>query len=108
MIQVGALFKLLEQPPEYLPIDAPESFARSGYKEVILRGFDVRLEMAGRIYELSSNDSPGNDGLPSRGLALVRQVVALEPAISLDQKILLANAGDAVAISWRVLGKKVV
>jgi hypothetical protein len=63
--------------------------------------------MAGRIYELSSNDAPGNDGLPSRGLALVRQVVPLAPAISLDQQIFLAKAGGAVAISWRLSGKKI-
>jgi hypothetical protein len=103
MIQVGALFRLLEQPPRYLPIGAPESFARAGYKEVILRGFDVWLEIAGKIYELSSNKAPGEDGL-----AFVRQVVPLVPGISLDQQILLAKAGGAVAISWRVLGKKVV
>src|SRR5262249_48593020 len=102
MIQVGALFKLLAQPPGYLPIDAPELFAGAGYKEVIVRGFDVWLEIAGRKYELSNNNPPVNDEL-----AFVRQVVPLAPAISLDQQILLANAGDAVAISWRVLGKKV-
>jgi hypothetical protein len=106
MIQIGALFKLLEQPPRYLPIGAPASFARPGYREVTLRGFDVRLEIGSRIYELSSN-APVNDGLRSRGLAFARQVVPLAPAMSLEQQILLHNAGDAVAISWRLLGKKI-
>jgi hypothetical protein len=53
MIQIGALFKLLEQPPQYLPIGAPASFGRPSYRELILRGFDVRLEIGGWIYELS-------------------------------------------------------
>jgi hypothetical protein len=75
MIQIGALFKLLEQPPQYLPIGAPASFGRQSYRELILRGFDVRLEIGGRIYELSSSNAPGNDGLRSRGLAFARHVV---------------------------------
>jgi hypothetical protein len=107
MIQIGALFKLLEQRPRYLPIGAPASLARAGYREVILRGFDVRLEIGGRICELSSTSAPGNSGLRSRGLGFARQIVPLAPAMSLDQQILLANAGDAVAISWRLSGEKI-
>jgi hypothetical protein len=114
MIQIGTLFKLLEQPPRYLP-GAAASFARPGYREITLRGFDVRLEIDGRIYELSSSNAPGNDGFRSRGLAFARQVVPLAPAMSLElapamsleQQILLPNAGDAVAISWRLVGKKI-
>jgi len=107
MIQIGAPFKLLEQPRRYLPIGAPSSFASRGYREVTLLGFDVRLEIGGRTYELSSSNAPGKDGLRSRGLAFARRVVPLAPAMSLDQRVLLANADDAVAISWRLLGKKI-
>jgi len=107
MIEVGALFKLLEQRPRYLPIGAPASFTHPGYREITLRGFDVRLEIHGRIYQVSSSNASGNDGLRSRGLAFSRQILPLAPAMSLDQQILLANAGDAVAISWRLLGKKI-
>jgi len=106
MIQIGALFKLLEQPARYLPIGAPASFARPGYRELTLRSFDVQLEIGGRICELSSSNAPGNDGLRSRGLAFARQVMPLAPAMSLEQQILLPNAGDAVAISWRLVEKK--
>jgi hypothetical protein len=31
----------------------------------------------------------------------------LAPTMSLEQQILLPNAGDAVAISWRLIGKKI-
>lgn len=107
MIQIGALFKLLEQPQRYLAIGAPASFAPRSYRELTLRGFDVRLEIGGRTYELSSSNAPGNDGLRSRGLAFGRQVVPLAPAMSLEQQILLPHAGNAVAISWRLVGKKI-
>jgi hypothetical protein len=106
MIQIGALFKLPEQPPRYLAIAAPASFARPGYRELTLRGFDVQLELGGRLYELSSSNAPGNDGLRSGGLGFARQVVPLLPAVSLEQQILMPHAGDAVAISWRLVGRK--
>ena len=107
MIQVGALFKLLEQPPRYLPIGAPASFARPGHKQITLSDFDIRLEIDGRIYELSSDNAPDNHSLRSRGLGFARQVVTLAPGMSLEQQILLPNAGDAVVISWRLFGKKI-
>lgn len=102
MIQIGARFKLLEQSHAYLSFGAPASFARRGYKEITLQGFDVRLEIGGRTYELSTSNAPGNDGLRSRGLAFVRQVVPLARGMSLEQQILLPNAGEAVVISWRL------
>src|SRR4029077_16680191 len=88
-------------------IGAPSSFASRGYREVTLRGFDVRLETGGRTYELSSSNGPGKDGFRSRGLAFARRIMPLAPATSLDKRVLLANTGDAVAISWRLLGKKI-
>ena len=107
MIKIGALFKLMEQLPAYLPLGAPASFACPSYKEVTLRGFDIRLKIGGRIYELSTRHMPSNDGLRLRGLAFARQVVPLAPGMSLEQQILLPNSGDAVATSWRLLGEKI-
>ena len=107
MIKIGALFKLMEQLPAYLPLGAPASFACPSYKEVTLRGFDVRVEIGGRIYELSTRHTPSNDGLRLRGLAFARRVVPLAPGMSLEQQILLPNGGDAVATSWRLLGEKI-
>jgi hypothetical protein len=83
MIQIGVGFKLLEQSHAYVSLGAPTSFARRGYKEITLRGFDVRLKEGGRRYELSTGNAPGNDGLRSCGLAFVRQVVPLARGMSL-------------------------
>jgi hypothetical protein len=67
MIQIGVRFKLLEQSHGYLSLGAPASFARRGYKEITLRGVDVRLETGGRIYELSTSYAPSK-----RWVALAR------------------------------------
>jgi len=107
MIQIGVPFQLLEHPRQYLRIGAPASCASPGYRELTLRGFDVRFEIGGRIYEASSSNASGNDGLRPRGFAFARRVMPLAPAMALDQKILFAKTGDAVAISWRLLGKRI-
>jgi len=107
MIQIGARFKLRERSHAYLSFGAPSPFGRRVHKEITLQGFDVRLEIGGRIYELPTRNAPGDDGLRSRGLAFVRQIVPLTRTMSLEQQILLPNAGDAVAVSWRLLGEKI-
>ena len=120
MMKINALFKLLEPAPAYLPADSPVSFAHPTYRELTLRGFDVRLDTGGKIYELSTSNAPDDDGFRSRGLAFARQVVPLAPDspedesvsprrsdMSVEQQIVLPNAGDAVAISWRLLGERI-
>jgi hypothetical protein len=107
MIKIEVPFKLVEALPTYLAASSLSSFARHGHRQIILCGFDVRLETGGKTYELSTGNAPDNHGLHSRGLGFARQVVALAPGMSLEQQILLPNAGDAVAISWRLFGKKI-
>jgi hypothetical protein len=107
MIKIDALLKLLEPLPGYLSAGSPAPVGCSPYKELTLRGFDVRLETGGRTYELSTTNAPNGDGFRSRGLAFARTVVPLAPGMSLEQQIVLPNAGDAVGISWRLLGNKI-
>jgi len=99
---MGALFKLLEQPAGYFAYWCSASFARPVYRNLLFVALDVRLEIGGRIYELSSSNAPGNDGLRSRGLAFAPAGHSARAAMSLEQQILLPNAGGAVAISWRL------
>jgi hypothetical protein len=108
MIKIEVPFKLVEALPTYLAASSLPSFARPGHRQITLSGFDVRLETGGKTYELSTGNAPDNHGFHSRGLGFARQVVALAPGMSLEQQILLPNAGDAVAISWRLFGKKIV
>ena len=107
MIKIDARFKLLEPLPTYLLACSPSPVARSPYRELTLRGFDVRLERGGRTHELSTTNALNGDGFHSRGLAFARRVVPLTSDMSLEQQIVLPNAGDAVGISWRLLGNRI-
>src|SRR6188472_2132863 len=107
MIKIDARFKLLEPLPTYLLACSPSPVARPPYRELTLRGFDVRLERGGRTLELSTTNGPNGDGFHSRGLAFARRVVPLASDMSLEQQIVLPNVGDAVGISWRLLGNRI-
>jgi hypothetical protein len=107
VIKIGAQFKLLEPLSSYLSAGSPAPDACPTYKELTLRGFDVRLERGGRTYELSTTDALDGDGFHSRGLAFARRVLPLAPGMLLEQHIVLPNAGDTVGISWRLLGDKI-
>jgi hypothetical protein len=107
MIKIDALLKLREPLPAYLLGGSPTPVACPPYKELTLRGVDVRLETGGRTYKLSTTTAPHGDGFRSRGLAFARRVVPLAPGMSLEQQMVLPNAGDAVGVSWRLLGNKI-
>jgi len=107
MIKIDARFKLLEPLPTYLLAGSPSPVARPPYRELTLRGFDVRLERGGRTHELSTTNDPNGDDFHSGGLAFARRVVPLASDMSLEQQIVLPNAGDAVGISWRLLGNRI-
>ena len=107
MIKIDALLKLLEALPASLLAGPPAPAACRLYKELMLRGFDVRLEIGGRTYQLSTTEAPDGDGFRSRGLAFARRMVPLATGMWLEQQIVLPNAGDAVGISWRLLGNKI-
>src|SRR4029077_11141225 len=107
MIKIDARFKLLEPLPTYLLAGSPSPVARPPYRELTLRGFDVRLERGGRTHALPTTNGPNGDYFPSGGLAFARRVVPLASDMSLEQQIVLPNAGDAVGISWRLLGNRI-
>ena len=97
----------MEPLPTYLFAGSHAPVVCPANKELTLRGFEVRLEIAGRINELSTTDADTDHGFRSRDLASARRVLPLAPSMSLEQIIVLPNAGDAVGISWRLLGKKI-
>ena len=107
MIRFDAPLKLLEPLPTHLLAGSAASVVFPKHKELTLRGFDVRLVIGSRPYELSTTDAPDGDGFRPRGLAFARRVVPLAPGMLLEQQILLPNTGDTVGISWRLLGKKI-
>ena len=99
MIKIDAPLKLLEPLPRHLLAGSAALVVSPMHKELTLRGFDVRLEIGGGTYELSTTDAPDGDGFRSRGVAFARRVVSLAPGMLLEQQILLANTGDTVGIS---------
>ncbi len=105
MIRIDAPLKLLEPLPVTAGPGAPA--ACQPYKGLTLCAFDVRLETGGRKYELSTTKAPNCDGLRSRGFAFARRMVPLVPGMLLEQQIVHPNSGDAVGISWRLVGNKV-
>jgi hypothetical protein len=107
VIRFDAPLKLLEPLPTHLLAGSAASVVFPMHKELTVRGFDVRLEIGGRTYELWTTDARGGDGFRSRGLAFARRVVLLAPGMLLEQQIVLPNTGDTVGISWRLLGKKI-
>lgn len=107
MIKIDGPLKLLEPLPTHLLAGSAAFVVCPTHKELTLCGFDVRLEIGCRTYELSTTDAPDGDGFRSRGLAFARWVVPLAPGMLLEQQILLPNTGDTVGISWRLLGKKI-
>lgn len=82
--------------------------AESQAKEVFLQGTLLSIETDGKIYDLSTDDAPSDDGFRSRGLCWSRRIVPLGQGISLEQQLLRANEGNAVALSWRLLGQALV
>ena len=107
MIKFDAPLKLLEPLPTHLLASSSASVVCPTHKELTLRGFDVRLEIGGTTYELSTTDSPNGDGFRSRGVAFARRVVPLAAGMLLEQQIMLPNTGDTIGISWRLLGKRI-
>ena len=107
MIKFDAPLKLLEPLPTHLLASSAASVVCPTHKELTLRGFDVRLEIGGTTYELSTTDAPNGDGFRSRGVAFARRVVPLAAGMLLEQQIMLPNTGDTVGIAWRLLGKRI-
>jgi hypothetical protein len=107
MIKIDARFKLLEPLPTYLFAGSPAPVVSPPYIELTLRGFDVRLERGDRICELSTTNAPDGNGFHAHGLAFARRVVRIAPDMSLEQQIVLPNAGDTIGISWRLLGNRI-
>lgn len=72
--------------------------------DVILEGLSIVIETRGKIYTVSSDRPPQSD-YSSRGSGTIwpRWSWALTDEVSVEQQMLLPAAGDALAISWRLI-----
>ncbi len=77
-----------------------------GTSEIILEGFSISIETAGKTYEVcsdgySSSDSPGS----FRGTMWPRSLLPLPCGTLVEQQMLLPAPGGALAVSWRLVGR---
>jgi hypothetical protein len=99
--------------PFRLTVTTPASFFRSNrtefpgteQTEIILEGLSISIKAGARIYEVASVFSPGAGRGPSSGTAWTRSVWQVDDGISIEQQMAMPAGGDALAISWRSIGR---
>lgn len=77
-------------------------------KRILLRDLSVSIKLMGKVYSMSSNQSPVLAASPFCGTAWPRWILPLTQGISIEQQMALPSAGDAVAISWRLIGRPLI
>ena len=82
-------------------------FGRSDPAEIILEGLSISIKAGARIYEVSSVFQ-GAGGGPSCGTAWTRCLWQLDDGISIEQQLAIPAGGDALAVSWRSIGRPLV
>ncbi len=104
------MFKL--ELPFHLIEFADQRLFRSGVRErrvkaseIILVGLSIRVETSGGNYEICSEECPASDTPSFRGTIWPRSLLPLPCEMSVEQQMLLPAGGDAVAISWRLVGR---
>ena len=74
--------------------------------EVILDALSISIETGRNTYEVASDRRPEPDGMaPFRGMLWPRSVLPLGGGIAIEQQMLFPAKGDAVALSWRLIGR---
>ena len=78
---------------------------REKASEVMLEGLSIAIETRGKIYTVNSDGLPQSDySSRDSGTICPRWRWALTDEISVEQQMLLPAGGDALAISWRLMG----
>jgi hypothetical protein len=105
MLKLQLPYQLTECVSEPLSRSNPVEHRREKTSEVILEGLLIAIETRGKIYTVSSDRPPQSD-YSNRGLSAIwpRWRWALNDEISVEQQMLLPAEGNALAISWRLIG----
>lgn len=100
--------------PFHLTESARGTFFRSGPAEprglrktkIVLQALSVSIETGGNTYHVISDRPPESVGAgPFCGTLWPRCVLPLTDGISLEQQMLVPDAGDAILIFWRLIGR---
>ena len=105
MLKLQLPFHLTERTGGTFFKSSPLELRREKASDVILEGLSIAIETRGKIYTVSSDRPPQSDcSSRSSGAIWPRWRWALTDEISVEQQMLLPAEGDALAISWRLIG----
>jgi len=79
--------------------------ASSNIRRVILDSLSISIGVGGRNYQVFSERRPEGNGTPFRGMLWPRCLLPLADGVVIEQQMLVPTHGDAVALSWRLLGR---
>lgn len=103
MLNLELPFRLtIKTPVPFLRNHRPQS-RRTQSAEITLEGLSITIKAGRRVYEVSSVCQGA--GGPSCGTAWTRCLWQLDDGISIEQQIAIPAGGDALAISWRSIGR---
>jgi hypothetical protein len=105
MLKLQLPFHLTERTGGTFFRSSPLELRREKASDAILEGLSIAIETRGKIYTVNSDRPPQSD-YSSRGGGAIwpRWRWALTDAISVEQQMLLPAGGNALAISWRLIG----
>lgn len=106
MLKLQLPFRLTIKTPGSLFWSNRAEFGRTQAAEIILEGLSISIKAGARIYEVSSFCEGG--GGPSCGTAWTRCLWQLDDGVAIEQQIAIPADGDALAISWRSIGRPLV
>ncbi|MGB8342497.1 MAG: hypothetical protein WCE51_12970 [Chthoniobacterales bacterium] len=105
MLKLQLPFHLTERTGGTFFRSSPSELRREKVSEVILEGLSIVIEMPGKIYTVSSDRPPQSDySSPASSAIWPRWRWALTDEISVEQQMVLPARGNALAISWRLIG----
>lgn len=106
MLKLELPFHLAESRQAVFRAPSLTSGSDSKTVEVILDGFSISIETGGRTYHLVSEGPPEADRPDVfNGTLWPYCLLPLSDGISIEQQMMLPAAGDAAAISWRLLDR---
>ena len=106
MLNLELPFRLtIKTPAPFFGNHQPQS-RRTQSTQVTLEGLSIAIKAGQRVYEISSV-CPSAEG-PSCGTAWTRCLWQLEDGVAIEQQIAIPADGDALAISWRSIGRPLV
>jgi hypothetical protein len=105
MLKLELPFHLAERPDGTFLRSSLIDLDRSRTNEVILEGLRIAVETREKTYAFSSDGPPQPDHPGwGRGTIWQRTCWPLTDGMSIEQQLLLRAAGNALAVSWRLIG----